>query len=236
MSELLCLGTFFLMCFALIWCVYLGRTAIFVFTVGCILVSNVTVTKQVQFLGITTSLAVFIFSVTYLANDILTEYWGRRDAMKLVISNLTAQVAFMTYSMAAIWTPASSTDTASPAIASLFTVTPRVTLAAITSAVGGVICVAVFSALKRKFRKGALSLAVRNSVSTILGNWVNSVVFFVVAFYGVFPNHVLSQIVVSALLAKLTVGILDTPFMFLARWAKNKNPANHTTESHWASI
>jgi uncharacterized PurR-regulated membrane protein YhhQ (DUF165 family) len=145
MSELVCLGTFFLMCFALIWCVYLGRTAIFVFTVGYILVSNVTVTKQVQFLGITTSLAIFIFPVTYLANDILTEYWGRRDAMKLVISNLTAQVAFMTYSMAAIWTPASSTDTASPEIASLFTVTPRVTLAAIISAVGGVICVAVFS-------------------------------------------------------------------------------------------
>jgi uncharacterized integral membrane protein (TIGR00697 family) len=116
---------------ALIVCVYLGRTAIFVFTVGCILVSNVTVTKQVQFLGFTTSLAVFIFSVTYLANDKVTEYWGKRDAMNLVPSNLAAQVAFMAYSLAAIWTPPAATDSASDKIIALFHVTPRVTIAAI---------------------------------------------------------------------------------------------------------
>src|SRR5262249_2349086 len=80
MTELFCLGTFFLLCFGLIACVYLGRTAIFVYTVGCILVSNVTVLKQVEFFGLTTSLAVFIFSATYLASDIVTEYWGRREA------------------------------------------------------------------------------------------------------------------------------------------------------------
>jgi queuosine precursor transporter len=140
-SELFCIVTFLFMCCALIFCVYLGRTAIFVFTVGCILVSNVTVTKQVEFLGLTTSLAVFIFSVTYLANDILTEYWGRNDAIKLVLSNLFAQVAFMTYSTAAIWTPPSPTDDSSAAIVKLFTVTPRVTLAAIFAAIGGFVCV-----------------------------------------------------------------------------------------------
>jgi queuosine precursor transporter len=235
MSELYCLGTFFIMCFALIWCVYLGRTAIFVFTVGCILVSNCTVTKQVEFLGITTSLAVFIFSVTYLANDILTEYWGRNDAIKLVISNLAAQIAFMAYSASAIWTPPAPTDEASPAIITLFTVTPRVTIAAIVSAIGGFICVGLFSYLKTKHRKGPVSLAIRNGVSTVLGNWVNTVVFFIIAFYRVFPDQVLVQIILSAILAKLTVGILDTPFMFLARWAKNKNPANRTSESDWAS-
>ena len=235
MSELYCLGTFFIMCFALIWCVYLGRTAIFVYTVGCILVSNCTVTKQVQFFGITTSLAVFIFSVTYLANDILTEYWGRREAIKLVISNLAAQIAFMAYSVSAIWTPPASTDQASPAIMKLFTITPRITAAAIISAVGGFVCVGLFSYLKARYRKGIISLAVRNSVSTVIGNWVNTGVFFVTAFYGVIPNGVLAQIILSAILAKLTVGILDTPFMFLARWAKNKNPTNRTSEADWAS-
>jgi queuosine precursor transporter len=235
MSELICFSVFVLMCFALIGCVYLGRTAIFVYTVGCILVSNVTVTKQVQFLGITTSLAVFIFSVTYLAHDILTEYWGKSHAMKLVMCNLAAQVAFMVYSSVAILTPSAPTDEASAAIITLFTVTPRVTMAAVLSAVGGYICVTVFSALKKRQGKGRLSLAIRNSISTILGNWVNTVVFFLVAFYGIFPDRVLSQIVLSALLVKLTLGILDTPFMFLARWAKNKNPANHTSESDWAA-
>lgn len=235
MSELFCLGTFFIMCFVLIWCVYLGRTAIFVFSVGCILVSNVTVTKQVEFLGLTTSLGVFIFSVTYLANDILTEYWGRNDAIKLVVSNLCAQVAFMAYTTASILTPPALTDDGAAAIIKLFTVTPRVTVAAILAAVGGFVCVAIFSYLKTKHRKGRLSLAIRNTVSTIIGNWVNTAVFFTVAFYGIFPDRILVQVIFSAIVAKFTVGILDTPFMFLARWAKNKNPANKTREADWAS-
>jgi uncharacterized integral membrane protein (TIGR00697 family) len=235
MSELYCLVTFFCMCFALIGCVYLGRTAIFVFTVGCILVSNATVTKQVEFLGLTTSLGVFIFSVTYLANDILTEYWGRRDALRLVAANLAAQVAFMIYTTVSIWTPAAPTDEASPAIVTLFTVTPRITAAAIISAVGGFVCVSIFSYLKAKHRRGWLALAVRNGVSTIIGNWVNTVVFFTIAFYGIMPDEVLIQIILSAIIAKFTVGILDTPFMFLARWAKNMNPANKTFEADWTS-
>ena len=235
MSELYCLVAFFCMCFVLIACVYLGRTAIFVFTVGCILVSNVTVTKQVEFLGLTTSLGVFIFSVTYLANDILTEYWGRREALKLVAANLAAQVAFMAYSTVSIWTPAASTDEASPAITTLFTVTPRITVAAIISAVGGLVCVSIFSYLKARHRKGWLALAVRNGVSTIIGNWVNTVVFFTIAFYGVFPDGVLAQIILSAIVAKFTIGILDTPFMFMARWAKDLNPANQTLEADWLS-
>jgi len=235
MSELYCLGAFFCMCSALMVCVYLGRTAIFVYTVGCILVSNVTVTKQVAFLGLTTSLGVFIFSVTYLANDILTEYWGRRDAVRLVLSNLVAQVAFMAYSAISIWTPAAPTDEASPAIVTLFTVTPRVTVAAIVSAAGGFVCVWIFSALKARHRTGWLSLAVRNTVSTVIGNLVNTAVFFVIAFYGIFPDEVLWQIIVSAAVAKATIGVLDTPFMFIARWAKAQNPANKTVEKDWAS-
>ena len=81
-----------------------------------------------------------------------------------------------------------------------------------------------------------MALAIRNSVSTVIGNWVNTVVFFIVAFYGILPNDVLLQIILSAIIAKLTVGILDTPFMFLARWAKDQNPANRTLEKDWASV
>jgi hypothetical protein len=156
--------------------------------------------------------------VTYLANDILTEYWGRNDAIKLVVSNLSAQVAFMAYSTASIWTPPAPTDDASAAMIKLFTVTPRVTVAAILAAVGGFVCVAIFSYLKSKHRKGRFWLAVRNIVSTVIGNWVNTGIFFVVAFYGIFPDKILVQVIFSAIVVKATVGILDTPFMFLAKW------------------
>jgi uncharacterized integral membrane protein (TIGR00697 family) len=158
MSELYCLVTFFLMCLALVGCTYLGRTAVFVFTVGCILVSNVTVAKQVEFFGLTTSLGVFIFSVTYLANDIVTEYWSRDDAIKLVISNLCAQVAFMAYSFLSILTPAAPTDNASAAIAKLFTVTPRVTIARLYLQLADLFALQFLYILKKNIQKDGLRL------------------------------------------------------------------------------
>ena len=108
--------------------------------------------------------------------------------MKLVVCNLAAQVAFMAYSEMAILTPPAASDTASPAIVTLFTVTPRITAAAIISAIGGYVCVALFSFLKQRYPKGAVALAVRNSISSIIGNWINTALFFVIAFYGVFET------------------------------------------------
>jgi queuosine precursor transporter len=59
-------------------------------------------------------------------------------------------------------------------------------------------------------------------VSTILGNWINSVLFFIIAFYGIFQDEVLWQVILAAILTKLTVGVLDTPFLFLAGLAREK--------------
>jgi queuosine precursor transporter len=234
-SSFLCLLTFVLMCLGLIVSVYFGRTAIFVYTVGCILVSNITVLKQVEFLSLTTSLGIFIFSVTYLSNDIVTEYWGREDAIRLVVCNLAAQVAFMGYSWLSIITPPAPTDDASAAIIKLFTVTPRITVAAIVSAVGGFICVWLFSLMKKRFRRGVTALLLRNWISTATGNGVNSMMFFAIAFYGILPNDVLGQIMVSAIVVKATLGILDFPFIWLARIVKNSNPHNKTSEPDWAT-
>ena len=241
MSELYCLGTFLLGCIGLLASIYFGRTSIFVYTVGCILVSNVTVSKQVEFFYFPTSLGIFIFSVSYLAINVLTEYWGRDYAIRLVISNVVAQLAFMTYSVASIATPlAQPTDISQQAvqqaIEKLFAVAPRVTVAAVVSAIGWFVCLKIFLTLKRRYRKGWLALSIRNFLGTSIGNGINSFIFFFLAFYGLLPDDVLSHITLQAVIVKSMLALLSTPFIVFALWAKNKNPTNKTIEVHWGSL
>ena len=40
---------------------------------------------------------------------------------------------------------------------------------------------------------------------------------------------------VSAIVVKATLGILDFPFIWLARIVKNSNPHNKTSEPDWAT-
>jgi queuosine precursor transporter len=244
MSELYCLGTFLLGCIGLLASIYFGRTSIFVYAVGCILVSNVTVSKQVEFFYFPTSLGIFIFSVSYLAINVLTEYWGRDCAIKLMISNVVAQLAFMTYSVASIATPLAQPADISQqavqqavqeAIEKLFAVAPRMTVAAIVSAIGWFVCLNIFLTLKKRYRKGWLALSIRNFLGTSIGNGINSLIFFVLAFYGSVPDDVLSHVTLQAIIVKSMLALLGTPFILLALWAKNKNPTNKTIEVHWAS-
>ena len=84
-TEFLLLITFVFLALVLLFSARMGRVYLFVFTVGCILVSNITVAKQVSFLGLSMSLGVVIYSVIYLATDICSEYGDENDAYRLAI-------------------------------------------------------------------------------------------------------------------------------------------------------
>ena len=59
-------------------------------------------------------------------------------------------------------------------------------------------------------------LWLRNNLSTIVSQLIDSVVFTLVAFVGVFPPAVLVQIVITTYLFKAIVAVADTPFLYLA--------------------
>ncbi len=63
---------------------------------------------------------------------------------------------------------------------------------------------------------------VRNNASTIVSQLIDSVIFTFAAFAGTFPMGVLLEIVISTYLLKVIVAIVDTPFIYLARWMKTK--------------
>lgn len=213
-NELILLLTFVLLGMLLLFLTKLGKTYIFIFSVSCIIISNITVAKQVSVFDYSMSLGVIIYSLVYLATDICSEYGSKYDAYRLAISNLVAQIVFFTYIQMSIAVDPAALDSAGNLIEQLFATTPRITIAAIVAAIGAFVDIWIYEAFMRKWKKGKLNVIIRNNTSTFIGQAVNTIVFFFIAFYGVLDN--LAQIIFTAIVAKWIIAILDSYFLILA--------------------
>lgn len=58
-------------------------------------------------------------------------------------------------------------------------------------------------------------LRVRTIGSTLVGEGLDTIIFVVVAFYGIFPNEVLRAIIISNYIFKVGVEVLFTPLTYL---------------------
>ena len=54
----------------------------------------------------------------------------------------------------------------------------------------------------------------RNNVSTIISQFIDTVIFITIAFYGVFPNNVVLSIIIGQWFIKILVALVDTPFVY----------------------
>ncbi len=67
------------------------------------------------------------------------------------------------------------------------------------------------------FRSRGYPLRVRNAFGSILSLTVDTIIFIPLSFYGVFPNHVIAQLIVGQILMKRLTALIDTPFMYASR-------------------
>ncbi len=61
-------------------------------------------------------------------------------------------------------------------------------------------------------------LWLRNNGSTLISQLLDSLIFSTIAFYGLYPTRVFLEIVLTTYLLKAVCAVLDTPFIYLAKW------------------
>lgn len=216
MNALVAFASFVVFVLLILVATRLGAKYLFVLSTTFIVISNITVQIPVTIFGVTISWAIIIYSMVYLITDVLSESFAKHLAYKLAACNLSVQIILWLY----VWSslkvePVGPAGTAAFENATeLFTATARITLAAIVAAAGAFIDIAIYETIKRRFGG---PLWIRNNVSTIVGQGANTILFFVIALYGVVEANVLFQIVWTAILAKMAIAACDTPFIYLAR-------------------
>lgn len=230
MNELVLILSLFVIYGSTILCYRLfGKSGLFAFGAIATVLANIEVLILIKAFGFEQTLGNVLFASTFLITDILSENEGKKEANKAV--NIGIFAAVFMVAMTQIWllfTPSAS-DWAFPSVKALFSVTPRLLAASLLALIiSQKLDVFLYhkwwEITERKTGNKKAFLWLRNNGSTLVSQIVNTLVFNLVAFAGIYNTSTLISIVVSSYLIYFFTSLLDTPFVYIARKMKQRIP------------
>ena len=221
MNEVLFILTIIL-CFFITLMIYkkLGKVGLFVWVALATIISNIQTIKLVNLFGIETSLGTILYGSVFLANDILSEKYGKNQAIKTLYIGFFAMIImtlFMGISILYIPAPA---DFANDSLKSIFSLNLRITIG---SLIGFSISQLIDTYLYDYLNKKSCVLWFKNNVSTIVSQLIDTIVFCTITYYGSVKFSVLFKIMISMYTFKFIIALMDTPFLYLAKKIKVRN-------------
>ena len=222
MSNELLWVTFALVNFTLFLLVYkfFGRLGIFVWIVLATILANIQVTKLIFLFGLEANLGNIMYGTIFLGTDVLNEIYGKNQAKKAVFIGFAVMIITVIIMTIAINFNPHPEDWAQGSLVTIFGFMPRILLASLSAfIVSQFIDVYVFDKIKTKLPENRF-LWVRNNVSTIISQAIDTSIFVPIAFYGLVSNEILLGLMLSTYAIKVIVALLDTPFIYLAKKIK----------------
>lgn len=209
--------------FAIILFRFFGRQGLYATIIISLLLANLQGPKLTEIFGLQTSMGVILYSSIYFATDLLSERYGKLEATRAVMIGFTVSIIIIVMiSISLIYLPASAPETASLALsmheatATLFNFTPRFVLGSLLAyLLSQRFDVWVFHAIKEQTNGRHLWL--RNNISTMLSQAIDTIVYGVVVWWGVVDLTTAMQLALAKYLFKILIALLDTPFIYLAR-------------------
>lgn len=192
--------------------------------VGLLLISNIGAVKLISFGPIITDGGAFLFPLTYIAGDVLSEVYGMRAARRAIfLGFLMAALAAITFLLVQISPPADGWDN-QEAYEAILGFVPRIVVASLCGYLVGQLLNA-YVLVRIKERTSERFLWLRLIGSTVVGEFADTLVFCTIAFYGVitgaeFLNYVLVGYLYKTL---LEVVLLPVTYRVIA-WVKRREP------------
>lgn len=203
---------------------------LYLWTVIATIAANIEVLIVVNAFGMEMTLGNILFASTFLVTDILSELYGKKAAQTAVWLGIATSVAFIAISQSWLLYIPNENDFAMPSIRAVFSNTPRLMLVGIAVYV----IVQLFDVwayhkwwafTNRKFGDKKKFLWLRNNGSTLISQLLNTVLFTWGAFLGTHNTATLISIAVSSYVIFIVTSLLDTPFIYLARYIFEKEAA-----------
>lgn len=204
-----------------------GREGLLVWMGMATVLANIEVLRVIDAFGMEMTLGNILFASTFLVTDILSENEGRQFASKAAWLGVIAAVAFAVISQSWLLYEPSSSDWAGDAFGTIFSATPRIVAASVTVYA---ICQHFDIWLYHKIWQLTTKLTgdrtrlmwLRNNAATMITQAINTVLYNVGAFWGMYSFKTLVSICVSCYLIFIVTSICDTPALYLARRIKER--------------
>lgn len=196
---------------------FVGKIGLFLWIPISTIVANIQVVKMIDLFGVEATLGNIVYASAFLVTDILSENYGKDYAKKAVYFGFFSLISFtLLMNMALLFEP-SANDFAHQSMENIFALMPRIALASLVAfAVSQFHDVHAYAFWKQRFPE-TKHLWLRNNLSTMISQALDTVVFTLIAFAGVLPMPVMIEICITAYLIKWLVAALDTPFLYIAK-------------------
>lgn len=228
-NELLLIGSVILIYGAVLIAYRIfGKIGMYIMTVIATILANIEVLLLVDGFGMEQTLGNVMFASTYLVTDILSENEGKRSADRAVWLGVFTSVVMLVFTQYWLLYTPTSNDWAREHITAIFSTTPRLLAA---SFLGYIVSQRFDVWLYHKWwdftskRTGESKrfLWLRNNGSTLVSQFINTIIFTTVAFFGVYDTKTFISIMLSSYVIYIFTSLLDTPVVYIARWLKDNN-------------
>jgi uncharacterized integral membrane protein (TIGR00697 family) len=189
-------------------------TLLIVLNVTFQLISDATASKIVLLFGFGVSVTVLYFPFTYIISDVLTEVYGYSKARRVLYYTILASVLAGLFYQLAIIVPPAPFFKEQEAYQTVFAAVPRVLIGGWIAVFGGDISNNYILARLKVLTRGKY-LWFRTISSTIVGQLVNTALFYTIALSGVMPANELIRGIAGGWIMKSIVEAVMTPFTYI---------------------
>lgn len=170
---------------------------------------------------------VLFFPISYVFGDILTEVYGYAKARRVVWAGFAAMAFASFMAWVVVQLPPASGWPNQAAYETIFGATPRIVLASLLAFWAGEFVNAYVLARMKVWSEGR-ALWLRMIGSTGIGQGVDSLIFYPVAFYGVWSDALLLTVMVSNYVLKVLWEIVALPVTYrVVAWLKRVEDEDH---------
>jgi len=198
-----------------------GKWGLIMWIPVSVIVANIQVVQTVELFGTVATLGNVVYATSFLVTDILSENYGKEEAKKAVWIGFFSLISMaLLMNITLMYAPLAGDDFAvqtHEATSTIFSLMPRIALASLAAyMLSQRHDVWAFHFWKERFPKSR-DLWIRNNLSTMVSQLIDSGVFVLIAFLGVFETGILLEVFLTTYFLKFIVAAADTPFVY---WGK----------------
>ncbi len=169
--------------------------------------------KVCEWHGFTFGAGIFFFPLSYVFGDIMTEVYGYGRARKIVWAGFAAMIYATVMAEVIIRMPPSPIWPNQGALETMFGSTWRIVVASLTAYFIGEFTNSFVMAKMKVATKGKM-LWMRTIGSTIAGEFVDSIIFYPVAFLGIWETSLVIKVMIGNYFLKVAWEVVMTPFTY----------------------
>lgn len=177
--------------------------------ITCLLLSNVLAAKLLKIGKYSITAGVLVFPISYIVNDVFSEIYGYKKTKKVIYLGFIMNIFMVLIFTLAILLPAPVWYENSEAFKLILGTTPRVCLASLVAYLfGSLINSKVLVKLKENKNN---KFGIRAVLSTLCGEFVDSLLFVTIAFIGNVPTQEIFTMIIVQVVLKTLYEIICLP-------------------------